>query len=250
MSDNRDGDNAEELSWAERVGLHVESEAQEWEGDSRADVLRDAAWRLDDALAEDDFMVVEDDVDAVLYEARSMCDDDDLIGLAVAVRLRDFRPAGGSETPRVPGLDLYVWQPLLEDLHGWEDDQNQDVVRAQHDKGQSADAIRHYVSAIQDRHQRAWSAAVSGETRSVLAEIGAMAGLAAHLDDAHHRWWGEVSELLEKNPQLAGPAADFYATAFAHSLAATEATGESASRAEEEVDVDDGGLFPPPGTLL
>ncbi|PWD50682.1 hypothetical protein C8046_08465 [Serinibacter arcticus] len=242
-------DELEEPSWFERVGQQVEVEAQEPDDDVHSQQLEGAGWRLDGALADGDSTAVEDEVGAVLSTANEICEEDELIGRAVAVRLWDDKGAWGSVKPTIKDPDPYEWGTLFEDEHGWDDDDDQETVRAEHDREQSADAIRHYVSAIGALYGEARGAATSGETRTVIAALAKIPAMAVLLDDAHELWRQALSTLMKSDPQLAGPAADFYATALGHSLAVARAADATPPIATK-VEIDDGGLFAPPASLL
>lgn len=240
----------EDLTDLERIGRHVEFEAGANEYDEVSQVIADAKWLLDDALAEDDFILIEENVESILRAANQAYGSDELIGRAVAVRLFDEKEAAGSHAPPAYAPLLYAWSPVFEDTHGWDDDQDQDHVRAVHDQIEAAAAIRLYCSAISDLYSEAHMAAERGETRTVIAALHALPSCAENLEDAHERWRSAMSELLMSGSHLAGPAAEAYRAAFDHTMAAQGEAAHTEAADSEAVQVDDGGLFPPLDRLL
>lgn len=216
----------DEPSWAERIGRHVDALAGEFPDDDVAPLLAEASFRLDDALADGDFMTVQDDVEDVLAAARTLALDGTLLAHAVVVRLSrletpvDRRPAG---VPKAPEHD---WRPVFEDRHGWDDDQDQEVVRAVHERDQSADAIRLYVNAVDDAFSMAVAASDDGATSRVTALLATVSLLATRLDEAHARWRAAMASLMALDPGAAGPAAAFHADVLAALVRKSRAAGD------------------------
>lgn len=193
------------------IGRHVAEIADEFNDGGTATLLDEAAFQLDDALAEGDFETVQDLVQGVIKAVFTVKGEHALLAHAVAVRLSQLQPAADPHYVSEPHIPVHTWQPVFEDEHGWDEDQDQEVVRAEHERNESVAAIRLYANAINHSYSAAASAAEKGQPSFVTADIATLPGLARLLCEAHERWRAAMATLMARDPDSAGPAVALHA---------------------------------------
>ena len=193
------------------IGRHVAEIADHFDDGGTSTLLDEAAFLLDDALAEGDFETVQEQVQSVINAVFTIRGEHALLAHAVAVRLSQLQPAADPLYVSEPHIPVHTRQALFEDEHGWDEDQDQEIVRAEHERNESAEAIRLYARAINDSYSAAASAAEKGQPSFVAADLATLPGLARLLCEAHERWRAAMATLMARDPDAAGPAAAFHA---------------------------------------
>lgn len=193
------------------IGRHVAEIADHFDDGGTSTLLDEAAFLLDDALAEGDFETVQEQVQSVINAVFTVNGEHTLLAHAVAVRLSQLQPAADPHYVSEPHIPVHTWQPVFEDEHGWDEDQDQEVVRAEHERNESVAAIRLYANAINHSYSAAASAAEKGQPSFVTADIATLPGLARLLCEAHERWRAAIATLMARDPDSAGPAVALHA---------------------------------------
>lgn len=189
------------------IGRHVAEIADHFDDGGTSTLLDEAAFLLDDALAEGDFETVQEQVQRVIFAVYTVKGEHTLIAHAVAVRLSKLEPAAEPDYVSSPHIPVYTWGQPYEDSHGWDEDQDQELVRAEHDRDESVEAIRLFAREINSTYSAARSAAEKGAPSFVIAGLANLPGLACLLQEAHERWRAAMATLMARDPDAAGPAA-------------------------------------------
>ncbi len=92
------------------IGRHVAEIADQFDDGGTSTLLDEAAFLLDDALAEGDFMSVQEHVQRMVFAVYTVKGEHALIAHAVAVRLSQLQPAADPLYVSEPHIPVHTWQ--------------------------------------------------------------------------------------------------------------------------------------------